>query len=59
MSINIPNIAVMPASNNNVIIINNQPRTNSVWDFENDWHDGIFKKKCFFHIFIFIHLHIK
>ena len=42
MSINIPNIAVMPASHNNVIIINNQPRTNSVWDFENDWHDGIY-----------------
>jgi hypothetical protein len=57
MAVNIPNIAVMPASNNNVIIINNQPRKNSVWDFENDWHDGIYKKK-FFSYFTFIHLYI-
>jgi hypothetical protein len=57
MSINIPNIAVMPASNNNVIIINNQPRTNSVWDFENDWHDGIFKKNVFF-IFLYSFIYI-
>jgi hypothetical protein len=49
MSINIPNISIgvlptapPPPTTNNVIIINNQPKANNAWDFEHDWHDGIF-----------------
>jgi hypothetical protein len=26
------------------IAINDQPKASNVWDFENDWHDGIFYK---------------
>ena len=38
------------------IAINDQPKASNVWDFENDWHDGIFYKQFFsyFYLFIFI-----
>ena len=45
-----------PPPTNNVIIINNQqPKSNNIWDFENDWHDGKFYKQFhFMYLFFFI-----